>query len=69
MHIDLNNSTAEVGALNALYERMSPGAVIVFDDFGWQSAHAQFKAESEWFASRGLAVLPLPTGQGLFVKR
>lgn len=68
MHIDLNNSTAEVGALDALYDRLSPGGVIVFDDFGWQTAHAQFKAESEWFAARGLAIFPLPTGQGLFVK-
>jgi len=68
MHIDLNNSTAEVGALDALYDKLSPGAVIVFDDFGWQTAHAQFKAETAWFAARGLAVFPLPTGQGLFVK-
>jgi O-methyltransferase len=68
MHIDLNNSTAEVGALNALYERITPGGVIVFDDFGWQAAHAQQKAELEWFRSRGLAIFGLPTGQGLFVK-
>jgi hypothetical protein len=68
MHIDLNNSTAEVGALDALYDRLTPGGIIVFDDFGWQTAHAQFRAESEWFRSRGLAVMPLPTGQGLFVK-
>jgi O-methyltransferase len=68
MHIDLNNSTAEVGALDALYDRIVPGGVVVFDDFGWQTAHAQFKAEQAWFADRGLAIFPLPTGQGLFVK-
>jgi len=68
MHIDLNNSTAEVGALDALYERLTPGGVIVFEDFGWQAAHAQFRAESDWFSSRGLAIFPLATGQGLFVK-
>lgn len=68
MHIDLNNSTAEVAALDALYDRLTPGGIIVFDDFGWQVAHAQFRAESEWFSSRGLAILPLATGQGLFVK-
>jgi O-methyltransferase len=69
LHIDLNNSTAEVAALDALYDRISPGGVIVFDDFGWNSSHAQAKAETEWFASRGLALLPLPTGQAAFVKR
>lgn len=68
LHIDLNNATAEVAALDALYERLSPGAVIVFDDFGWASSHAQFKAEMDWFRDRGLPIFPLPTGQGMFVK-
>jgi hypothetical protein len=68
MHIDLNNATAEVGALDALYDRITPGGVIVFDDYGWQAASAQFHAETRWFTSRGLAIMQLPTGQGLFVK-
>jgi hypothetical protein len=68
MHIDLNNSTAEIGALEALYDRTSPGGIIVFDDFGWSAAEAQYQAEIEWFRSRDLAIFPLPTGQGLFVK-
>lgn len=68
MHIDLNNSTAEIGALDALYDRIVPGGIIVFDDFGWQAAHAQHRAEMNWFHARGLTVLPSPTGQGIFVK-
>jgi O-methyltransferase len=68
LHIDLNNATAEVGALDALYDRLVPGGVIVFDDFGWSSSHAQAQAELAWFRARGLAIFPLPTGQGLFVK-
>ena len=68
LHVDLNNSTAEVQALDVLFDRISPGGVIVFDDFAWKTARAQYEAESRWFAARGLQVLPLPTGQGLFVK-
>ena len=68
MHIDLNNSAAEVGALDVLYERISPGGVIVFDDFCWATSHSQYDAEMAWFGARGLTVFPLPTGQGLFVK-
>lgn len=68
VHIDLNNATAEIGALDALYDRLVPGAVIVFDDFCWSSSHAQARAETEWFRARQLAIFPLPTGQGLFVK-
>lgn len=68
LHVDLNNATAEIGALEALYERVSPGGVILFDDFAWAVSRAQFDAESAWFAARGRSVLALPTGQGLFVK-
>jgi O-methyltransferase len=69
MHIDMNNPGAEIGALDALFERVSSGGLILFDDFCWATAKAQFDAETKWFADRGLHVLPLPTGQGLFVKR
>jgi len=68
MHIDLNNATAEIAALDTLYPRLSPGGVIVFDDYGWSSSHNQAKAEAEWFKSRGLAIFSLPSGQGLHVK-
>jgi O-methyltransferase len=68
LHVDLNNSTAEIQALEALFDRVSPGGVIVFDDYGWTAARAQHDAEARWFAERGLQVLALPTGQGLFVK-
>ena len=69
LHMDLNNSTAEIAALEALFDRITPGGIIVFDDYGWATAKAQHDAESRWFADRGLQILALPTGQGLFIKR
>jgi hypothetical protein len=68
LHIDLNNVPAEIAALDLLMDRLSPGAVLVLDDYCWASARAQFLAERRWFAERGLHVLPLPTGQGVFIK-
>lgn len=68
LHIDLNNTAAEIAALELLVERMTPGGVVILDDYTWATAHAQFQAERRWFADRGLHVLPLPTGQGVFVK-
>jgi len=67
-HIDLNNSSAEIAALDFLFDRLSPGGVILLDDYGWATASAQFVAERAWFASRGLALLALPTGQAVFMK-
>ena len=68
LHMDLNNSTAEIQALDALFDRIVPGGLIIFDDYGWGSARAQHDAENRWFAARGLEILALPTGQGLFIK-
>jgi hypothetical protein len=69
LHIDLNNTTAELAALDRLVERISPSGVLILDDYTWASARAQFEAERKWFTERGLHVLPLPTGQGVFVKK
>lgn len=68
MHVDMNNAPAEVGALNFFFDRISPGGIVVFDDFCWATARTQYDAETAWFAARGLHVLPMPTGQGIFVK-
>lgn len=68
LHMDLNNSTAEIAALDLLYDRLSPGGVIVFDDYCWEVSRAQHDAEKAWFAARGLHILPMPTGQGVFIK-
>lgn len=69
LHVDLNNATAEIAALDLLFDRISPGGVVVFDDYCWEPSRAQHEAEKAWFAARGLHVLPLPTGQGVFIKR
>jgi O-methyltransferase len=68
MHLDLNNPNAEIGALEVLFDRMVPGAVMVLDDFGWLYYRAQSEVEIPWFAARGYSVLELPTGQGLVIK-
>jgi len=68
MHLDLNNADAEVGAMEVLFERMEPGAVLVLDDYGWLAYRAQKLALDPWFEKRGYSVLELPTGQGLVIK-
>ncbi len=69
IHMDLNNAAAEVQALDFLFDRLVPGGIIVFDDYCWLVSRAQFDAERAWFKARGLSILPIPTGQGVFVKR
>ncbi len=69
LHIDMNNAEAELGAMDALFDRISPGGMIVLDDYGWSAYHAQKVAADQFMRVRGLAVLELPTGQGLVIKR
>jgi hypothetical protein len=68
IHMDLNSAAAEISALDFLYSRLVPGGIIVFDDFGWQASSEQHDVETEWMAARGLRILELPTGQGVFIK-
>ncbi len=68
MHLDMNSATAEIGALEVLFERMVPGAMLVLDDYGWRLYREQFEAETPWFSERGYSVLELPTGQGLVIR-
>lgn len=69
LHVDLNSPRAEVAVLERLFEKVLPGGVVVFDDYGWKLFEKQKIAEDEFMRARGYEVLELPTGQGLVVKR
>jgi hypothetical protein len=68
MHIDMNSSKSEIAALDALFDRVVPGGLVVFDDYGWTGYRAQQLAEEAWARDCGHRILELPTGQGLLVK-
>jgi len=70
LHIDLNQAPAEVASLEHLFDRMVPGAILILDDYEWAGVYrAQKLAEDVWFEARKYRVMPLPTGQGLVIKR
>lgn len=68
LHIDMNSAQAEMLALEHLFDRVVPGGVIVFDDFGWTCNVNQTRAELAFMNARNHAVLELPTGQGVVIK-
>lgn len=70
LHIDLNQAPAEVAALDHLFDRLVPGGILILDDYEWSGYYrAQKLAEDPWFEARHYRVMPLPTGQGLVIKR
>jgi predicted O-methyltransferase YrrM len=70
LHIDLNSAKYEIAVLDALFDRVVPGGVIILDDYEWSGMYREQKiAEDAWFEQRRYRVFPLPTGQGLVLKR
>lgn len=68
LHIDMNSEKAEILALDHLFNKVTPGGFIVFDDFGWTCNVNQMSAELAFMNERGHHILELPTGQGLVIK-
>ena len=70
LHIDLNEAPAEIAALEALFDRVVPGGIVILDDYEWSGPYRSQKlAEDPWFEARQYRVIPLPTGQGIVIKR
>jgi O-methyltransferase len=69
LHLDMNSFQAEIGALEVFFDRLTPGATIILDDYGFSAFDRQKVEEDLWFGERGYSVLELPTGQGLVIKR
>lgn len=68
LSIDLNCTEPSIAAAEHFWPRMSAGAVIVLDDYGF-SPFLSLKHAADDFAQRhGVEVLSLPTGQGLIFK-
>jgi len=69
LHLDMNAAQAELAALDFLHPRLTPGAVILMDDFGRTENLEIGQAHKAWFEAKGRKILELPTGQGLVIWR
>ncbi len=68
LHLDMNSPAPERAALEFLYERITRGGVIVWDDYGWSMFCKQKQSADEFMDAKGCSILELPTGQGLAIK-
>jgi len=66
--LDMNIVTPERAALEYFWDRMVPGGVILFDDYGWIGYDAQKRAHDDFATRHGVEILTLPTGQGMLLK-
>jgi hypothetical protein len=68
LSIDLNNAVAEMATIERLWPKISPGAIIVLDDYAFQGYENQHSAWNTFAQSKNLMILTIPTGQGLLIK-
>lgn len=68
LHLDMNCAEPEVAAIDQLWERLSPGAVVLLDDYAYRGYQPQKDGLDAWAARTGVPIASLPTGQGLVVK-
>lgn len=68
LHLDMNCAEPERAALEFLWDRLVPGALVLLDDYAYRGFAAQKRSMDEFAVSRGVAIASLPTGQGLLVR-
>jgi SAM-dependent methyltransferase len=68
LHLDTNCSPPEVAAIQFFWERLVPGAFVLFDDYAFCGCRSQKIAADVFAQQKGVKILSLPTGQGLLVK-
>ena len=68
-HMDLNAAEPTLTALEFAYPRLAPGAIVVFDDYGWKGLEAQRDVIDRFLSGKPEQAIALPTGQALLVKR
>ncbi len=68
LSIDMNCVEPEIAAAEFFWDKLVPGAIVVLDDYGWADCLEQKKAFDDFARQKGIAILSLPTGQGLFFK-
>ncbi len=68
LHLDMNCSPPEVAALNFFWDRLLPGAFVIFDDYAYHGYESQKNALDAVAKERNVMIAGLPTGQGLLIK-
>lgn len=68
LSLDMNTRDPEIAAAECFWDRLTSGAAIVLDDYGWRKHLEQKHAFDEFARHCGVAVLSLPTGQGVILK-
>ncbi len=68
VHVDVDIYRSVLDCCRFFYPRLSPGGLMVFDDYAQPSCPGARQAVDEFFSDKAEAPIGLPTGQALAVK-
>jgi hypothetical protein len=68
VHVDMNCAPPEVAAIEYLWPKLAPGALVLLDDYGYQRHELQKEAMDALAIRLQVSILSLPTGQGLIIR-
>jgi hypothetical protein len=68
LHLDMNCALPERAALEFFWSRLSPGGIVLLDDYTYFGHGSQTEAIDSVAERLGFKVLALPSGQGLIVR-
>jgi hypothetical protein len=69
VHIDVDLYEPTRASLEALYPRLVPGGIIVFDDHGFRNCPGARKAAEEFFQDKPDSIVEMTTAQAFVIKR
>lgn len=68
LSIDLNIAKYEKEVIEALWDKLVTGAMVVLDDYAFMGHVRQYEMWNEFAESKGKVIATIPTGQGLLQK-
>lgn len=69
VHVDVDLYQPTLDSIAFFYDRMSPGGLMIFDDYGFKTCPGAKKAVDEFFSRKNEPVILLPSGQAFAVKK
>ena len=68
LSIDMNIAYPESASIGYFWPKLTAGAIVLLDDYGWLGYDEQKKVMNDFAAKHGTEVLTLLIGQGLLLK-
>jgi O-methyltransferase len=68
VHVDVDLYRSALDCCEYFYPRLVPGAVMVFDEYGFLEAHGERDAVDEFFADKPESPISLVTGQAFVIR-